>query len=170
MRPDLSAAQYRDLLQRFYGFYAPLESRLDAVYGLEAICPDFARRKKVFLLERDLMAMGLALDAIRNLPRCGVLPFLTSAVQVLGCLYVAEGATLGGAIISRHVEATLKLAQDSGTAFFNSYGDERGPMWKALMNLLNAVPAAHHAEVVTAARQTFICFENWLCLDQGERT
>ncbi len=168
MRPDLSQDQYRDLLQRFYGFYAALECRLASVPGLEAVCPDFASRKKVSLLERDLTALGMTLDAIHSLPHCGELPDLASAHQALGCLYVTEGATLGGAMISRHVAATLKFARDSGSAFFNSYGDQRGNMWKSLTDFINALPVAHETAVVVAARQTFVFFTTWL--DQGQRS
>ncbi len=167
MRPDLSQERYRNLLQRFYGFYAPLELRLEGVAGINVACPDFASRKKVFLLTRDLIALGLTTDAINSLPRCSELPDLANAAQALGCLYVTEGATLGGAIISRHVAATLRFATDSGSAFFSSYGEQRGAMWKVLTDSLNTLPVAQQTEVVVAARQTFIFFTTWL--DQGRR-
>lgn len=162
MRPDLSQKHYCDLLQRFYGFYAPLEFRLESAAGLTAACLDFESRKKVLLLELDLATLGLTPDEIASLPRCSELPNLASTGQILGCLYVTEGATLGGAIISRHVAATLQFEEGSGSAFFTSYGEQRGAMWRALVDLLNALPVEQHTEAIIAARQTFMVFTSWL--------
>ena len=162
IRPDLSLKQYCDLLQRFYGFYAPLEFRLDGAAGLTAACLDFESRRKVLLLEVDLATLGLTTDEIASLTRCSELPNLASTGRILGCLYVTEGATLGGAIISRHVSATLQFEEGSGSAFFTSYGEQRGAMWRALVDLLNALPVEEHTHAIVAARQTFMVFTSWL--------
>ena len=162
MREDLSDQHYLRLVCRFYGFYKPLESRLEGVAGLEEACPDLARRRKAPLLERDLATLSLSSGEIRDIPRCAILPEVLSPYDGLGCLYVMEGATLGGAIISRHVTARLGVTAEAGAAFFSSYGDGRGAMWKAFIACLDAVPADRHEDVVAAARQTFSRFTNWL--------
>jgi heme oxygenase len=48
----------------------------------------------------------------------------------VGCLYVLEGATLGGQFISRHL-ATLGIGPANGGLFFHGYGAKTGEMWKS---------------------------------------
>lgn len=42
---------------------------------------------------------------------------------LIGTLYAIEGATLGGQVISRHLQTTLGLTASTGARFFNGYGD-----------------------------------------------
>ena len=163
LRPDLSSTEYRQLIGRFYGFYAPLELRLAQVPGLNEACPDYSMRTKTARLEQDLGELGLSADAIAKLPRCTELPALATAADALGCLYVTEGATLGGAIISRHVSAVLGITTDTGCAFFSSYGQERGSMWKGLGEILNSISEEPHKQaVIESACATFQTFDTWL--------
>ena len=119
--PSMSLDTYRQLLTRFWGYYAPLEEMLHKEIEFywsdksdkEYICSE---RAKVPKLERDLKTLG---ESCESLEFCTSLPTLISPAQVLGCLYVIEGATLGGQIISKHLLANLGLSSDSGAAFFN---------------------------------------------------
>jgi heme oxygenase len=43
---------------------------------------------------------------------------------LIGTLYVIEGATLGGQVISRHLYRHLGFSANAGARFFNGYGDE----------------------------------------------
>ncbi len=163
LRPDLSSAEYRQLIARFYGFYAPLELRMAQVPSLNAACPDYSLRKKTARLEQDLSELGLSADDIGRLPRCGEVPAIATVADALGCLYVTEGATLGGAIISRHVFSVLGISSETGCAFFTSYGDERGSMWKGLCEVLNSVSEeVTQAAVIQSACATFQTFDIWL--------
>jgi heme oxygenase len=163
LRPNVSSIEYRHLLGRFYGFYAPLELRMTQVAGLNAACPDYAERRKTARLEQDLCALGLSVDAVARLPRCTELPALDTVADALGCLYVTEGATLGGAIISRHVFTVLGVTAETGGAFFASYGDERGSMWKGLGEMLNTISEEpNKLAVIRSACATFRTFDIWL--------
>jgi len=163
LRPDLPSTEYRHLIGRFYGFYAPLELRMAEVPSLNAACPDYPKRRKTARLEQDLCELGLSADAVARLPRCTELPALATVADALGCLYVTEGATLGGAIISRHVSAVLGITAETGCAFFTSYGDERGSMWKGLAEILNTISEEpNKLAAIQSACATFQAFDTWL--------
>jgi heme oxygenase len=51
------------------------------------------------------------------LPQYHDLPDIEDWPRMLGCLYVLEGATLGGQIISRHLQRTLHIDAINGAAF-----------------------------------------------------
>lgn len=159
-----SAGEYGRLLSYFWGFYAPVEERLAArgdwaSYGIE-----IQQRLKAHLAIADLRALGWAPPALADLPRCQELPALDSFAQAAGCLYVLEGATLGGQYIARQTERALGLTPQHGCSFFTSYGERVGPMWLALRKALNDAEQRDldAAAVVGGARETFRCFDRWL--------
>ena len=159
-------ADYRRLLCGFYGLYAPLEIALEAVFEAHPLPLDFAARRKVPWLERDLHALGLSAPELRAIPHCPTLPALGNLAAALGCLYVLEGATLGGQVIARYVAQTWGLTPAHGSAFFHSYGARVGECWRAFGAVLSAYAAgAPQEHILGAAYATFIAFERWLLRD-----
>jgi heme oxygenase len=156
---------YASLLSRFYGFYGPLEDRLAAVEGLAAAALEFEGRRKAPLLRDDLTALGLGEADIRSLPRCERLPSVTDTGDALGCLYVLEGATLGGQVVRRLVEQRLGLAAGRGCSFFDSYGERVGVMWREFRRFVEgyvmATPGAGD-RVIAAAVGTFSSLDRWV--------
>ena len=55
-----------------------------------------------------------------------------AAVRLSGCLDVIEGATLGGPVVTRHLQASLGLTPLSGGAFFSGYVAHKGSHLKCL--------------------------------------
>ncbi|NDJ59535.1 MAG: biliverdin-producing heme oxygenase [Chloroflexi bacterium] len=164
MNQTITRAQYRTMLARFYGFYAPLEPMLDH-FDLSAVGIDFADRRKSHLLAADLRSLEMSLQGLMALPHCRELPQIGTLPRALGVLYVLEGATLGGQVISRQLKARHNLTPECGVAFFNSYGDQVGPRWKQFTGAVSAYSTAHPEhddQLVAAAAQTFDCFANWL--------
>lgn len=160
-----SVAAYTHLLARLHGFYAPLEDRLCAVAGSSELGLDLAERRKACLLRRDLVAIGTTRASIDALPRCLDLPVVADPGDVLGCLYVVEGATLGGKIVSRLVGRTLGLAPDHGCSFFASYGERVGEMWAEFRRVLeeySAVTPGAGDRIVAAAIETFSGLDRWV--------
>lgn len=158
VRPDLTIAQYRETLERFYGFYAGWEPQ--AAPLLELFQPGFYEpRRKLPLLLSDLRALGS--DPVA-LPVCTDLPHLAPGASVVGSAYVIEGSTLGGQIISRHLAQTLHLSGD-GTRFFQSYGELTGTRWRAFLALVEgiALPAEQDAAVASASA-TFHAVARWM--------
>ncbi len=162
--PSLSRADYGALLEKFFGYYAPLEAKLKARQEWTELGLDYSTRQKCPQLERDLAVFGVSAGALAALPRCTEMPPLVSVQQVLGSLYVIEGATLGGQIITRHLEKNFGLTPETGGAFFAGYGAETGPRWKEFCALLTAAADRLHGEneIVASANRTFETLRHWL--------
>ena len=132
MNTKLTLQSYARQLKQFYGFYAPLEQALQARRNLLVDGPDgitlpdvpsealLARLNKTSYLQQDLQYLDIPTDGqllCRNLrpPR--------TQTDVLGYLYVMEGATLGGRLISQHVQTVLGITPATGGSFFHGYGE-----------------------------------------------
>ena len=179
MNADLTREDYIQFVNRFFGFYAPLEVQLLASPHWHQLAFDYAPRQKTPRLAQDLLALGRSDAALAATPRCTDLPACTTAEQLLGCLYVIEGATLGGRSITRHLQTQLGLTPESGGAFFDGYGVQTGSHWKAFCTMLSENAdrqmghsaddsadhfsvESRHAAIVAGANQTFETLTHWL--------
>ena len=162
----LSIHTYTDVLQKLFGFYKPLEERIAALPASQDLPVDLERRQKAPLLAKDLLWLKVTQPQLSQLTWCERLPEVKSITEALGCLYVLEGATLGGQIISRHLKKNLALDGDRGCAFFCSYGDEVGLMWESFREALSAHCAKHgrceEEQLVKSACETFVSLDYWL--------
>jgi heme oxygenase (biliverdin-IX-beta and delta-forming) len=154
---------YRSLLCDFYGFYRPLETQLEQV-DWASLEFNYAARHKLPAMEADLRFLGLNAVDLLNIPECSDSPAITTLGQAVGTLYVLEGATLGGQIISRHLKAKLGLDAEHGASFFCSYGENVSLMWREYMSLATRYAESAHAEdeMIVAAIATFASFHDWL--------
>ena len=155
---------YVDLLTRLYGFYEPFEAELRCVVTRWGLPFDTEARQKSPLIARDLRALGFSPTAIDGLPRSARIPRPTSPSAALGCLYVTEGATLGGQLIARHVENRLGLCPRSGASFFRGYGSDTGSRWRTFCSVLADECGAPMAEraILAGAIDTFVAYDRWL--------
>jgi len=166
MSDTLSRAAYLRIVERFHGFWLPLERRLALTSGLAATGVAPASRERAHLLLADLRALT-GQDPTAS-PLCGDLPFVGSVPAALGCMYVLEGSSLGGQVISRHLQAKLGITKDSGGRFFHGYGERTGEMWRAFGAAVNAleVGAGMQDAMVSAAVATFHTLGRW-CDGEG---
>jgi heme oxygenase len=162
LRDDLSMVRYTQIIALFYGFYRPMEAGLQR---LKTLAPEqrFPLRARTELLERDLIALGRGVRAISELPTCNDLPDLYNAEHFAGCLYVLEGATLGGQVITRHLRKRLELTDHSGTAFFAGDGASTAARWKCVLEWLEHVSHSglRVEQIVTSACDTFRALAKW---------
>jgi len=153
---------YRDLLSRMLGLHEPLERELRRIDWSGATI-EMGERRKTAWLQQDLLALDFTPREIAAIPECVELPELTSAARGIGCLYVLEGSTLGGAVIARQLKRVLKIGADQGGRFYASYGEQLSLMWgrfgAAADDYCDNTVAADQA--CAAARDTFGCFEAW---------
>jgi heme oxygenase len=157
--PDLDLSTYRRIIQAYYGFHAPLQ-RL--IYGFAGAHAD-PERNKIPALLKDLHALGLNDGQIKALPLCRDLPLLESPAQLLGIMYVMEGATLGGQVLRRIIAQRLEIDADNGGEFLDVYGRDTGRLWKAFLHRLAEFDDPdHNPQVTDAACATFVCFAQWL--------
>jgi len=161
MNPEIDAATYRRHLASFFGIYVPMEHALSAVEGWSEHGIDLPARCKAEALRADLVALGVAEpDA---LPMCQTLPLLPSLATALGSLYVLEGASLGGRIISRHVEKQFGYTAAHGAQYFNGYGARTGEMWMTFRRAVDTYGAEpeRQDEMIAGALATFVAFRQW---------
>lgn len=157
MREDFSAEDYKKLLARFYAFYKSFEPKMSDALRENPIELDYENRRNAPRLFGDLKSLGMSETAISEIESCGDLPALDSREKIFGALYVVEGSTLGGQVISRHLKEKFGFDESSGAAFFSGYGKETGAMWKNFREAITvfADGGANRAEIVGAANETF---------------
>ena len=158
MSETLTRRGYLEVLRRLQAVVAPLEAHFDALPLPDELA--WPERRKAHLLALDLAVMG---EGPSNQQAPLSVPELTTLAQAFGALYVLEGATLGGQLISRHLRRTLGLSPGQGSAYFSGYGPQTGPRWRSFGEVLEAsVPAEDAAEFVAGARRTFEAFRSAL--------
>jgi heme oxygenase (biliverdin-IX-beta and delta-forming) len=157
----ISRPAYGALLERLVGYYRPLETALHRFqYPILDLGLQLHPRRKLPLLISDLAALGAARP--ESLPDARDLPHLDSADRAFGCLYVLEGATLGGRHLEHYLRDVLHLTPDSGAAFYHGYGDATQAMWTDFLRALERFDPGDPGEVVEGARQTFDTLDRWL--------
>jgi heme oxygenase len=93
-----------------------------------------------------------------------LLPDLPTFAHALGALYVLEGATLGGRVILRDLDARLGTSIAGATRFFGGRREAVGPMWlrfRALLDDFGRERPELHADVTAGAQHVFRAMLVW---------
>jgi len=160
-------SEYRTLLETFYGLYQPLESEIArSVPQIAPWLPDIGNRWRTPSLKADLRVLGNVRP--ETLPLASVPSFHSLSdgplSNIFGCLYVLEGSTLGGQIISRQIGSHLDFTPENGCSFFACHGAETGNMWRKFSHAIEAYAATYPEDgviMIRAAQDTFGAFANW---------
>lgn len=153
---------YINILKRFYGYFNPVEVLIRKFDDLYACLPDLDERRTSHLILHDLKCLNANYD---HLPKCMDLPKITSTANAFGALYVLEGSTLGGSIISRRINDTLALKAGDGCSFFSGYLASTGLKWKIFKDAIHQFVEDNPEEegqVIKSANETFDKFSTWL--------
>jgi heme oxygenase len=164
------ADAYRAHLEKMWGFCAAVERRLGQhVFG--TALADYESRRKIPSLTRDLLALGAKIESVTCLPCCDTVPECLDPASAFGCLYVLEGATLGGRTLLPLVQSRLGLTAGNGAAFLASYGEDVASMWRAFGVSLDAwcTDAQRLFRASSTAVATFESLDHWLCGTHDER-
>jgi heme oxygenase len=147
---------YGQLLTRFALVQPPLESAIEDVLARHdhpAVADlDLPTRRKAPALRHDLAVLGIEVPAAMA---CAV-P-IRSVANAVGALYVTEGATLGGAVISAHVRQSLGSGVPA--AFFESYGAGVPAQWAAFRRAATSLLTSD--DEVAAAADTAAATFDW---------
>ncbi len=151
----LSAAATTHFLERMYGFLAPYETALRAHQALFTPAWEVDHRFRAHLIPIDLQRPAAA----PGLPLCAAMPPLHTWAQLLGAMYVVEGSTLGGQVITRQLaQAGIELR-----GYFTGYGAGTGPRWKTFCQLLTeAGTTTNPDDIVASATFTFKQLDAWI--------
>jgi heme oxygenase len=173
----LTIERYGCLLARFHGLFAAVEPQLAAVRGLDALALDLdlARCRRTAWLSEDLETIGRRPGCLFDLASSRYSSVVAAVPEALGCLYVIEGAGLGGQVIVPCVQRQLGLSAAHGCRFFAGHGAATGERWRRLRAGADdyARRTGTHARIVRSAVAVFAMFEDWFSEDvngnRGER-
>ena len=143
------------MLYIFYSYFGGLELIIQHHLALSRI-PDYQQRRKANTLITDIDQLSGKIPALAPLH---FLPDISSHAQAMGALYVIEGSTLGGRIITQMI--TSQLAITDGLAFFGAYAEETMAMWLRFLTVLNQEEELSDKQVIEAANETFLKFSEW---------
>ncbi len=160
MKSIRSPQDYVDLLQLFYTYFGGLETLIDQHINANELS-DHAARRKSAALAQDITDLGG-----QPLPKAtgADLPPINDALDAFAAMYVIEGSTLGGKIISKMMAQQLNIPDGKGLSFFNGYGEDTDAMWQAFKQRLDEKPKNEQdeAKMIHTADQTFAMFHAWI--------
>jgi heme oxygenase len=161
--PQLSLDRYRRVLQAFFGFYAPVEAGLARLVDASPSL-GFPLRARSELIASDLLSLGVSRHKLSDLPLCTDLPRLSCSEELAGCLYVLEGACLGGQVVAPALQRRLGLTTDSGISFFIGDAEKTPARWALVLAWLEGLAraGARTEQIVASACATFLAFAQWL--------
>jgi len=155
MRAMCSKQDYSELLAVFFSYFGGLEQLIQSNLILAKV-PDYELRRKASALAADIEVLGGRLPALATPDS---LPLITDHFEALGALYVIEGSTLGGQIITGMINKQLEISE--GLSFFEGYGEETVSMWQKFQSVLNQPENLPGSAVIKAANETFLKFSSW---------
>jgi len=156
---DLSA--YRALLELLYGFHAPLERLLGASEWADDEKMQAVLAPRAQLLRDDLQHFGANHGALL-MASASMFPDLRVYGQLVGCLYVRAGSTLGGRILSNALDPLLGFGNQRGRRFLAGC-DGADLQWRQCCAAIEqATEGGHWHDMLTGANATFAALESWL--------
>ncbi|MEK7434243.1 MAG: biliverdin-producing heme oxygenase [Cyanobacteriota bacterium] len=163
----ISIEEYKNALKVFYGFYKPVEEKMN-VGNDKDFTLDMLKRIKLNLLINDMKNLGITQEEIDKIECCTDLPEMNNQAQLLGCMYVIEGATLGGQLVGGKLEEFLKL-DGKGSEFFFSYKENTRPFWKEFMDYINEYSEKTSIEdpIIDSSHEMYMKFNKWLAKLKG---
>jgi heme oxygenase len=155
-KPDVSAADYRTYLGRIYGFLVPLEASLASAPGLDEVI-DVRLRAKSALVVHDLLALGMSMAEVNDLPQCLSIPTFRGPAAALGWMYVVERPLLASAVLRGHLASYLGAEMVLASTYLSCYAGQVGAMWRDLglaMDRVASTPAIAD-RIVMSAHEAF---------------
>lgn len=134
LSPELQVREYRDVLVRFAGVITPLQRTISAYED----DPISTGRDHAAALTADLMALEPMIGRTPSIPLRDDLPALDTFAARAGAIYVMEGSTLGGTLISRALTQSLGQEHQCATRYFSGYRADTGRHWRQFCAKLNA--------------------------------
>ena len=161
-----SISDYTDLLLLLYPFHLRVSELLAcSLVELPEHKPDPAR---IGNLQADLLHFGRKLEYESfDIPK---MPAITSTEEAWGIVYVLEGSTMGGQIITRILSRSMNVPGDIGFSFFNPYHSNTAAKWEGFKNKLNdAAGSLDQEKIIQAANHFFDNYNQWIRVNEPAR-
>jgi heme oxygenase (biliverdin-IX-beta and delta-forming) len=119
--------------------------------ALQVLLPDLDTRSRRAAAAADLQDLGRSLPSVE----AGLAETL-SVPQAIGWLFVAEGSTLGAAILLKRVQS-LGLSESFGARHMAPHPSGRAKLWKRFVDALDGLQLSEEddAELIGGARMAF---------------
>ncbi|MEI6335922.1 MAG: biliverdin-producing heme oxygenase [Methylococcaceae bacterium] len=165
IQPNYPLNHYRTLLGTYYQLYALLEERINAFLKGHPETFAYDERCKLPWLINDLAFFQidpLTLPALS--PSATDFLSIETVWELVGVLYVVEGSTLGGQMITQLLAKNLGFTRDTGSCFFTGYGENTQPFWQRFIAFSDTLTGDNRQcqTAVEAACQTFQLFNQVL--------
>lgn len=162
MSPHVTLDAVEHYLKSMYGFVIGFEKVVFPI--LENSLPQLSERRKTQLLDADLVISIHEIDKVPLLPSDVLTTQYDTLSKAWGGMYVLEGSTLGGQIITRHLQCILGEAITQKISYLTPYGSHTGIMWKNFLHYFSeaATGMCDEKEIIDSAVQTFSLIDNWI--------
>ena len=159
---EVTIVQYAHYLKSLYGFIHGFEKMVFPILKHNPLL-QLDERKKSHFIQADL-AMLNQTAAQPNVSDEIFSTHYPTAAAAFGGMYVLEGSTLGGQIISKHLSKVLGAAVAGKTTYLSAYASQTGTMWKSFLQLLCDAAANNNneGEIIESAVNTFSLLNNCL--------
>jgi heme oxygenase len=168
-KPTTTEAEYREHLERAYGFEAPIEAALAYTHRLQELV-GVTHRFRSGLIAQDLLNLGVPAQKLASLPQAAVAPF-SSISEALGWLYVHERATLiHGTVCGVVLDRLPHLAHAS--SYLCAHSGHIGSRWDELGETLDALARTPmiYQRISRAAVDAFETAIAWYGVDVAKRS
>ena len=129
----------RELYVLFVQVQHAFHREIDALYDdadLDALLPDLQGRRRLGLIEQDLVDLGAQTLMFDAPPAFGA-GASRDLPTALGWLYVAEGSNMGAAFLLKWAKEKLGLSEEFGARHLAAAPEGRGLHWKTFTAALD---------------------------------
>jgi heme oxygenase len=165
IQPNYPLNHYHTLLGTYYQLYALLEERINVFLKGHPEVFAYDERCKLPWLINDLAFFQIDPLTLPPLsPSAADFLSIETVGQLVGVLYVVEGSTLGGQMISQLLTKNLGFTRDTGSCFFTGYGENTMLFWQRFIAFSDTLTGDNRQcqAAVDAACQTFQLFNQVL--------
>lgn len=152
MNGTLTLPQYKQILYTNYIVHQQLEDHLANGLSAElAAAIDTPNRHKLAALKADMEELNMPIPEATET----AISFYNEP-EILGALYVLEGATLGGNVIVKRLKVNPALNNlNLGFHYYQVYGENLIPYWKQFVEVLNNQPEDNDDAAIAGAKKMF---------------
>ena len=162
---SISRADYTQLMARFWGFYAPLDTAI--AHAIATGLPNVQHYEYVPrapYLASDMVDLTAGALNPSESPQCNRVSEIVTPETLGGVLYVIEGATLGAAQIDRAAQRLLGGDGSEGRRFWAWGRAQNKHRWAMANNYLEhlAAQGVRASDISLGAELTFAALADWL--------
>ncbi len=159
---EVNIVQYAHYLKSLYGFVHGFEKMVFPILKHNPLL-QLNERSKSHFIQADLAMLNQTAAQPYVSDEIFSIHYPTAAAA-FGGMYVLEGSTLGGQIISKHLSKVLGAAVAGKTTYLSAYASQTGTMWKSFLQLLCDAAANNNneGEIIESAVNTFSLLNNCL--------